>query len=160
MRFQFNPSAMVGLEANSATHEVVNGTTVDYTALAFDDTTEEFANAKLELPATITGTVTFRATVMAKTADASKNVSLNFGHVARANSEDFDVAYSTKNSGDKAIDATQDDLTVIEWTETVGNLGWTAEDIVFWRFSRQAAGTNNLVGDMYLVYLTIDVPES
>lgn len=148
------------VEANTPAPEVLEGATVKSPVLAFDDTTEEYANLTFQVPHDIdtSGTVTFRAHVLAKTAAADKNVALTFGHRAIADGEDFDGAYTDEDSGDQAIDATQDDVTVIAWTETVANLGWAAGDLIFGRFSRPAAGANNLVGDMYLFLFVIEIP--
>ena len=97
---------------------------------------------------------------MAKTAASSKNIALTFGHVAVNNSEDFDVAYTDEDSGDKAIDATQDDVTEVTWTETISNLGWAANDLVFLRISRDPAATDDLTGDLYLMSLCVEIPRS
>jgi len=156
----FDINALAGLESNAAGLEVLDGTTVDALVAAFDDTTEEYLNGKMQVPGDIqtSGTVTFRAYVMAKTAAASKNVALTFGHLAVNDSEDFDGSYTDEDSGDKAIDATQDDVTEITWTETVSNLGWSANDLVFFRLSRPQASSNNLSGDMYLFHFCVEIP--
>lgn len=161
-RFEFDANALYGLEANSATPEVIEGTNVRKLCYAFDDTTEEYLNKKFTVPASpdTGGTVTFRAFCMAKTAAASKNVALTFGHAARDHDEDYDAAYTDEDSGDKALPDTQDDVAEITWTETFSNLGWAANDLVFFRLSRYAASADNLSGDLYLDHFVIDVPES
>lgn len=160
--YSFPAESMGALEDNFASLERLAGTTVNTFVRAFDDTTEEYVNGKLMVPSDIdtSGTVTFRAYVMAKTAAASKNIALTFGHIALNDSEDFDVAYTDEDSGDTAIDATQDDLTEVTWTETVANLGWSASDLVIFRFSRPAASVNNLSGDMYLFEFSIEIPRA
>ncbi len=157
---QFDAHSLYCPPTNGAPLTLLDGTTVDTFVRAFDDTTEEYAHGKFRVPDNIipSGTVTFSAVVLAKTAAASKNVQHRFGHVALANSEDFDVAYTNEDSGDKAIDATQDDISIHTWTETVANLGWAAGDLVLFRYSRVAPGANNLSGDMYLLHLTIQIP--
>ena len=160
--FFFGAESLQPLETNFAPLEKLSGTNVKTFVRAFDDTTEEFANGKIQIPGDVstTGsdTVTFRAYVMAKTAAANKNVKLTFGHLPVNDSEDFDQAYTDKSVDDQAIDATQDDLSEITWTETLTNLGWAANDLVYFRFSREAATTNNLAGDMYLHSFCIEVP--
>lgn len=155
-------AALQALETNFAPLEKLAGSNVNVYVRAFDDTTEEYANGKFQVPGDIdtAGTVTIRAYVMAKTAAASKNVALTFGHLALNDSEDFDPAspYTDEDSGDTAIDATQDDVTEISWTETVSNLGWAVNDMVYCRLSRPAASADNLSGDMYLHKLTIEIP--
>lgn len=157
---QFVVASMHAVEANVAPLEKINGTNVDKYVCAFDDTTEEYRNYMFQVPTDVdtSGTVTLRAYVYAKTAAASKNVELRFGHVARNDSEAFDTAYTNEDSGDKAIDATQGDLTEITWTETVSNLGWAASDQVYFRISRIDASANDLSGDMYWETFAIEIP--
>lgn len=158
----FDAADLKANETNFAPLEQLTGTNVITFVRAFDDTTEEYANGKLEVPSDIdaSGTVTFRAYVMAETAASSRNIALTFGHVARNNAEDFDVAYTDEDSGDIAIDATQDNLTEATWTETVSNLGWAASDIVYFRVSRPQASADNLVGDMFLHGFSITIPRA
>jgi len=151
-------------ETNFAPLEKLSGTNVNVFVRSFDDTTEEYVNGKLQVPTDLdtSGTVTFRAYVSAKTAAASRNIALTFGHRALNNSEDWDPAspYTEEDSGDTAIDATQDDVTEVTWTETVTNLGWAANDMVLWRLSRDPGATNDLVGDMYLFNFTVEIPRA
>jgi len=158
----FDAAALQALETNFAPLEQLSGTTVKTMVRAFDDTTEEYANGKFQVPGDIntSGTVTLRAYVMAKTAAASKNVGLTFGHYAANNSEDFDGSYTEEDSGAFAIDATQDDLTEATWTETVSNLGWAANDLVYFRVSRDTGVADDLTGDMYLHSFCIEIPRS
>ena len=160
--YWFSAESLQPLETNFAALVKLSGTTVKTFVRAFDDTTEEYVNGKLLVPSDIdtAGTVTFRVYAMAATAAAAKNIALTFGHVAVNNSEDFDVAYTDEDSGDKAIDATQDDVTEITWTETVSNLAWAASDLVFFRLSRDPAATNDLTGDAYVFSLSIEIPRS
>lgn len=159
----FDAASLQTLETAFASLEILSGTVVKTYVRAFDDTTQEYTNGKFQVPADIltTGTVTFRAYVMAKTAAASKYVQLSFDHSAKNDSEDYDTAYTTEDSGDKAIDATQDDVSEITWTETVSNLGWAANDYVNFRLSRKdTAAEADLVGDMYLHLFTIEIPRT
>lgn len=155
---QFDAHSLQSAPTNGAPIALLDGTNVDTFVRSFDDTTEEFACGKFRAPDNIVaGDVTFSVVVMAKTAAASKNVGHRFEHVALADSEDFDVAYTNEDSLAKAIDATQDDISIHTWTETVANLGWAAGDLVLFRYSRIEAAAN-LVGDMYLLHLTIKIP--
>jgi hypothetical protein len=110
--------------------------------------------------ANTSGTVTFTALVQAKTGAASKNVALTFGHLALADAETIDAAYTDEDADDQPIDATTGNLSVITWTETFANLGWAASDFTYFRVSRFAATTNNLSGDMYLRHFSITIPRS
>ncbi len=157
---RFRAGELEALESNFAPLEVVDEGTAVMTVAAFDDTTQEFRNGTFQVPADIdsSGTVTFRAYVYAKTAAASKNVELTFDHRAVADGEAVDGSYTSEVSADTAIDATQDDVTLVEWTETVSNLGWTAEDLVLFRVSRTEPSADDLGGDLYLVNFTVEIP--
>ena len=160
LEIQFDANSLYGAAANGAPLALLDGTTVDTFVRALDDTTEEYVHGKLRLPDDLdtSGTVTFRVAVMAKTWAFPKNVQHRLGHVPLADSDDFDVAYSNEDSGDRSIDATQDDILIHTWTETVANLGWTAGDLVLFRYSRIAPTILNLAGDLYLLHLTIKIP--
>ena len=157
--YQFDAHALQSAPTNGAPLALLTGPVPATYARAFDDTTEEYVHGKFRVPDDLdtTGTVTFSAAVMAKTAAASKNVQHRFGHDARGDSEEFD-ALINKDSGDKAVDVAQDDISIHEWTETVANLGWAAGDLVLFRYSRIAPSSDNLSGDMYLLHLTIKIP--
>lgn len=160
----FPASALQAVETASAPLELLTGTNVKVFVRAFDDTAEEFSNNIFPVPADANtgGTVTFRAWVMAKTAASSVNVDVRFGHLALNNSEDFDPSspYTVEASGDTAIDSTQDDLTEITWTETFTTLGWAADDMVLFRFSRNPGAGSDLTGDMFLFLLVIECPRT
>ncbi len=157
---QFDANAVYCPAVNGAAMSLLEGSTVETFVRSFDDTSEEFVHGKFRLPDDLdtSGTVTFRVGVLAKTAAAAKNVQHRFGHVARQDGEDFDVAYSNEDSGNKAIEDTQDNVSVHAWTETVSNLGWAAADLILFRYSRIAPSSGNLPGDMHLLHLTIIIP--
>ena len=156
----FNVAALQGIESNFAPVVSVVGANRTKRTAQFDDTTEEYRNGKFVVPGTIdtTGTVTFRAYIWAATAVAARFVELRFGHRPMSTSDNWDVAWVNEDSGDEAIDATQDDITIAEWTETVTNLGWLADDLVGFRISRIAPGGTNLVGDMNWDFFAIEIP--
>ena len=160
IEIQFDANTLYCPASNGAAMLLLEAATVQTFVRSFDDTTEEYVHGKFRLPDDLdtAGTATFCVAVMAKTAAASKNVEHRLSHVALADSEDFDVAYTNEDSGDKAIDATQDDISIHTWTETVSNLGWAAGDLVLFRYSRIAPSADNLSGDMYLLHLTIKIP--
>jgi hypothetical protein len=159
-QIHIDPASFDLLESAVPAQKVVDFGTQIRTVLAFDDTTEEYANFSIECPQNIDsgGTVTFRAHVTAATGAASKNVGLTLGHRPIDDGEAIDGAYTEEDSGAKAIDATTSDLTTIEWTETVSNLGWVAEDFISARLSRDTGVSDDLTGDLYLLGLTIDIP--
>lgn len=139
---------------------LLEGSSVQTYVRSFDDAAEEYAHGKCRLPDDLdtSGTVNFSVAVIAETALASKNVQHRFGYVAREDGEDFDTVYSNVDSGDKSIDATQDGISIHQWTQNVSNLGWAAGDLLLFRYSRIAPTTGNLPGDMYLLHLTIEIP--
>jgi hypothetical protein len=160
--YWFAAESLQPLESSFAPLEKLDGTNVKTFVRAFHTTTEEFANCKIQVPGDVdaSGTVTFRWYAMAKAAVALKNVKLTVGHRPINDSEDFDQAYTDKSWDDEAIDGTQDDVTEFALTETVSNLGWAANDLVFLRFSREEATTNNLADDMYLFSVCVELPRS
>ncbi|MDC7243660.1 MAG: hypothetical protein PQJ44_06965 [Sphaerochaetaceae bacterium] len=160
--YWFSAESLQPLETNFAPLEKLTGTNQRVFVRAFDDTTQEYVNGKLQVPGDVdtSGTVTIRCYIMAKTAAASKNIELQLGYLALNDSEDFDQAASTLDSGDIAVDATQDDLTEATFTETISNLGWSANDLVLFSISRIAPSANNLSGDLYLFSMAIEIPRS
>lgn len=134
-----------------------NGNTRVY---KFDDTVEEFIEADLKLPDDLnpSGTVTIEVTGYALVTAASKYVQWKIYHSAKAVGESWDAAYATKSSGDKACNSTQDQLDVHQFTETVSNLGWAANDNVRLKLSRIAPTGTNLTGDYCVVHVRIKIP--
>lgn len=128
----------------------------------FDDTTEEFIllEPAFELPDNLdaSGTVYFSLYGYAVTADGNE-VRFRISHSAKAEGEDWDAAYATKDSGDKATDAQQDEIDLIEWNETTGNLGWAAQDLLRLMLSRIAiADGTKVTGDYGVLNLKIRIP--
>jgi len=162
--YSFPAESLAALETNFAPVLRVAGTNVNMFVRAYDDTTEEYANGKLFVPGEVntSGTVTFRAYVTAATAAASKNIGLTFGHLALNGGEDWDPSspYTEEDTGAVAINATQDNITEVTWTETMSNLGWAANDVVLFRLSRDVGVADNLSGDMYLLSFAVELPRS
>lgn len=146
------------LETNFAPLEVVTGTTSIIMCRAFDSTTREYVNGIIPVPTNMaSGNVTFTAWVMAKTAVASKNVRLSVEIQNKATAATYDASYTEVADSDKAIDATQGNLTKITWTTSTSN--FTAGNMTFFRLSRVNSGVSgNLAGDMYLVLFNITFP--
>jgi len=162
--YWFAAESLQPLETNSGAIKKLAGSNVNVFVRAFNDTTEQYANGKLQVPGDVdtAGTVTFRSYVSAAIAVASKNIGLTFGHLALNDSEDWDpvTPYTEVDSGAIAIDATQDDVTEVTWTETISNLGWAANDLVLFRISRDTGVALDLTGDMYMFSLAIEIPRS
>ena len=154
-------SDLDALETNFAPLNQDDGSNASILVRSFDDTTEEFVNFSMSAPNAIdtSGTVTFRAYIYAETAAASVNVQLRLGHISANDNDSWDVAYSNEDSGDVALSATQDQITVAEWTETVTNLGWAADDLLLLRLSRISPTGTDLTGDLQLIGFSTEVPQ-
>lgn len=137
------------------------GTNGTITGHLFDDTTEEFVEGVFVLPSAIAGTVTFEAYGYPTTWVTGKNIELKFYHSAKADDENWDAAYSNKESGDLAINTSgQDVLDRFTFTESISTLGWTANDQVRIKLSRIAPSANNLSGDWRLTHFRVIVPRA
>ena len=149
------------LETNFAPLNQVSGSNAEILVRSFDDTIEEFVNFCMSVPDGInnSGDVTFRAYVYAETASASVNIQLRLGHINANSNDSWDVAYSNEDSGDVALSATQDQITIAEWTETVTNLGWAADDLLLLRLSRISPTGTDLTGDLQLIGFSLEVPQ-
>jgi len=108
----------------------------------------------------LSGTVTFTAYGYATTAAADKFVKLQYSHHGDTTGDTWDVAYTTEDSGDVAITNTQDDLDKVEWTETVANLGWAANDFIRHVLGRIAPAGADLAGDFGIVAFSIKLPRA
>jgi hypothetical protein len=106
------------------------------------------------------GTVTFRLVMYSTTAAASKNTQWRYAHTAMGNSDSWDVAYTNEDSGDLAMDATQDDVAIKTWTETVSNLGWAANEWVEHQLSRIAVSADELTGNAGVIAFAVEIPRA
>jgi len=130
----------------------------------FDDSTEEFIllEPAFELPSNLdtAGTIYFIIEGYAKTA-ASANVVFKIYHHAVAQGESWDGAYSTLSSGALSCNGTQDYLDRFSFSETVANLGWSANDLLYLKLSRDAGNASDtLTGDYCVVNVKIRIPVS
>lgn len=149
--FDFKAPQLEPNETNSASFETLSGVNIKQRVGAFNDTTQEYLNGSFTIRPDITATtLVLSAYVMAKIAVASKNVALDFDWYLAGTGEDFDGALTTVSSGDKAIDGTQDNITIVQWNVTWSTLSAADLDLVFFRLSRKAASADNLADDMYL----------
>ena len=134
-------------EANFAPCEDEEGTNTKTKVDAYDYTTTEYRNGVLYVPNDVdsSGTVTFEIAWQARTAPASaENVLWEIDTCAVDNEEDYDCAsWTTDTATADSATTAQDNLIHTEWTETITNLGWTAEDTVYFRFSRDSADAND-----------------
>ena len=158
------PATAFNLDAANPPEEyLLDGTNQEVVTLAFDDTTEETAQAPaFVVPADIYvgGTVTFTLVGWARTAAANKNVQFRVKQLVLSSGEwSFDTAYSTaSDSGNLACNATQDRPVIYTWTATVSSLGWSAGQRVRLAISRIAPSANNLTGDFLVESFEVRVP--
>jgi len=158
------PATAFNLDAANPPEEyLLDGTNQEVATLAFDDTTEETAQAPaFVVPADINtgGTVTFALVGWAKTAAADKNVQFRVKQlVLSSGAGSVDTAYSTaSDSGDLACNATQNRPVIYTWTATVSSLGWSAGQRVRLAISRIAPSANNLTGDFLVESFEVRVP--
>lgn len=150
-------SALQPVETASGVHTAITGTNVKKFTRAFEN--GDFGNFITMVPDDIdtSANVTIKVYCWAATAAASKNVSYDFHYNAINDSEDWDVAYSTSASGDKSIDATQDDISVHSWTFAASGL--SANDMLQCQIERTTA-TDDLVGDLYVDMIAIGFPRA
>jgi hypothetical protein len=128
----------------------------------FDDTTNETVKQIFKVPSDINsaGTVTFKLYGYAAVA-AANDVIFLLQHAAAGAGESWDLAFTDESSGAKTCSATQDDIEVFTWTETVANLGWTAGDQVRIKITRDASNVlDTLVDDFGLTMFEIDIPRT
>ena len=126
----------------------------------FDDSDDETVQGLLVVPPDMaSGTVTFEIYGYAATASAD-SVVFDFRQRPLTSNESWDQTWATtESSGAKTCDATQDDLDRHIWTETTGNLGWAANDIVLFYLTRDANnGSDDLSGDYGVVSFRIIIP--
>lgn len=162
--YWFGAESLQPLETLFAPLEKLTGTFQTVFIRAYDDTVEEFANSKLQVPSDLDvqvgAEIKFKCYVMSKVVAASRNIGLTFGHKAVSAGENFDQAFTDVDSTAVAINSTQDFLTLVTWTETVANLGWTADELVEFRLSRDNSVATNLVGDLYIFSLVVEIPRA
>jgi hypothetical protein len=161
--FIFALEGNTAVEINFASLYMHDGTNFNQYSRLFDDTTREYSGGKLVVPENIdpNGTVTFWAAVTAVTGAADKFVQLSFEYKALTTNEAWDAAMTAEDSGDKAIDPTTGDITIVTWTKTVAELGWEAGDYVPFRISRKDTSAEaDLSGDMAWFMFSIKIPQT
>ena len=126
------------------------GTHRDQFRHLMDDTTEEGLEDVLRLPSDLdaSGTVYFGIECRGVTAAAGKQAQVKIRHTAVASGESFDVAHQAVLSGDLNLPNIQDIDGFYEFSETVANLGWVANDSVLIEPSRIEPSGDDLTGDL------------
>lgn len=128
----------------------------------FDDSTDESVEGSFVVPSDIdtSGTVTFEIIGYAVTATADSVVFV-FSESDAGSGSSWDATYNDISSGAKTCNSTQDNLDRFTWTETVANLGWSANELVRFKLTRDADNANDtLVGDYGVIVFRVVIPRS
>ena len=142
--------------------DVISGAQYDVNYLAFDDTTEECASKFFILSDLLDtgGTVNFIAMGYPSTASAN-DVVLRVRNDELENDEEIGASTSSSATDICTMINTQDDLVKCEFTQTISNLGWAAEDLVYIEFCRDADDvSDDHVGDWHLISFQMRIPLS
>ncbi len=163
--FVWPASATLPLEAADSIPPITKdtGTNVDALVVSYDDTTDECRLVSFVVPTDVQGgsTITMGALWYSQTA-TSGNIIWDFRHTSGdTEGEDWDSALTTEAASADATQGTVDLLTRTEWTETLANLGWAADDTVSGLFCRDANnGSDTLVGDAEALNFYVEIPRA
>lgn len=127
-------------------------------AHAFDGTTNEVTMASMILPPDLNtaGGATFEITGWAN--DASGDVIFCVKEREWDDSTNWEGAFNEVSSGAKTVDSGTGQRTRFTWSETINNLGWQANDTVFFLLERDAEdGSDTLSSDFNVTHLRIFV---
>lgn len=157
--FHFKPGEFYYPSTNPAPLDTDSGTNGTIKRHLFDDSTDETVEGIFKLPSTLTaGSVTFEVTGYPTTA-AADDIMLVFSHSAKADAEVWDAAYTDEASTAKTCSAVQDTLSRFTFTQTVATLGWSGNDQIRFKLTRDANnGSDTLSGDFGLTYFRIILP--
>jgi len=157
----FSADSLQTLETNFASLvDLQGGTAVNTFVRSFSNSTEQYVNGKFMLPPTLnaSGNVTFNCWVSPVTGASSKNIGIHFNHFSVANGGAFDGSYTQVASGAIAITATTGNVTLASFTASLATLGWTANEMIEFKLSRDISVSNNLASNMYLFVFQIVIP--
>jgi len=162
--FVWPASALLPLEAGDSIPPITKdaGTNIDLLTVSFNDSTDECRTASFEVPDDVdtSGTATFRVAWYSQSA-TSGNVIWDFRWHEVNEGESWDAALTTDASAADAVQGTVDQVTETEWTETLSNLGWTAEETVNGQVCRDADNVSDtLSGDAEVIVFIIQIPRA
>lgn len=164
--FVWPASATLPLEAADSIPPIGKdaGTNIDMLYVAFDSAADECRSVSFRVPPDITsGNVTFKVdwySAAATTGAAAWDFRHN-GGVTTGTDPDQALTLEFIESDTTAGSAGQ--LNIASGTETVANLGWSADELVYGVFCRDGNGTNgtdDLVGDALAIEFTIEIPRA
>lgn len=157
--------ALMPLEAGDSIGPIVKdeGTNLDQLTVDFDASTDECRTVSFKVPSDVNtgGTVTFRSVWYSASA-TSGNVILDFRHNSGvAEGSDPDAALTTEAASADAVQGTAGQITTTTWTETITNLGWSANEVVEGVFCRDANNASDtMTGDSKHKGFGIEIPRS
>lgn len=162
--FWFPCSAMLPIQTADAIAPIGYdaGTNIDQTTCAMDaDLDVELRTGHFKVPSDVaSGTVTIRwywYSAAATTGDAVVILRHNSG---TAGDIDPDVALTTITQTDTTA-GTAGMVSFTTQTETIANLGWAANDLVYFEAGRDGnAAGDTLAGDLLLIGISVDIPRS
>jgi len=140
------------------------GTNADLLVRAFDDTVDECVGGTFTVPSDITttgsDTVTFRIRWYSPSV-TTNDAMFDFRWHEVGDNESWDGAMTTEEAGAVTTAGTIDLITLDTWTETITNLGWSANDMIEFELCRDAdstgTGIDNLVGDAYVIDFAVEM---
>lgn len=141
------------------------GTHIDYLTGNFDDTVVECRKASLKVPsdADTSGTVNFWTYWYSDTFDSSQSsvTWLYRWHDITEDVNPFDVVLTTDVASADAQSDTKDQIIVTNWTETMSNLGWTADEWISGQFCRDPGeADDDMNGDARAIGFAMEVPRN
>lgn len=128
--------------SNPAPLDTVTGTNGTLQAHLFDSATDETIEGVFQLPSDISSftTINFEALIFHKTNKTSKTVQMVFSHSAKATTESWDDSYTDETSAAETVRDNAKELYLLDWTETISNAGWAANDQVRFKLWRDVSG--------------------
>ncbi len=128
----------------------------------FDQTADECRGVTFKVPEDVdtTGTAQFHVSWYAGTATTG-NVIWDFRWHEVNEAESWDAAETVDVAAADATQGTTDQFTETTWTETLSNLGWTADETVTGYFCRDGDnGSDTMADDASAVNFAVEVPRS
>lgn len=141
-----------------------DGTNISVQGCGFDDSDDEARGVQFIVPEDVdtSGTAEFYVTwYSSQSTSGSVQWYVSWHEVNEA--EAWDAAVTDDNATSDATQGTVDQLTETSWTETLGNLGWAAEETIFLYLVRDGdgdKGTDDMTGDARAVTFTVKIPRT
>jgi hypothetical protein len=153
-------NAMQGLLASGTIAPVLvdEGTNVDVAVAHFDNTGDSCRAATFTVPADVESGTSVTFYIPWYSPDVtSGNVIWDVRHTSGiSEGTSWDQSLTTETAAADAVQGTVDQITVTTWTETLSNLGWTADEVVFLNVCRdQDNASDTMAGSAYALGLGV-----